>query len=308
MRKSNFLVAIAVILFIAVIVSVAVSFYVEWKRETDDSSGAESTEKPETQPPTDSTTGTTTPAPVPSDEFDYVTDVNEESLLVGTDQTYLMLVNRTHPLDADYEPARTTFLLKRDGLTTKDEELEARTAEALLQMMREMRACGITDTLVTSAYRSYARQSELFSKYIQTEIESVGGFSADAYACLGYLYLQENYISKGIKQLSYEDAKRVAMTYSAEPGQSEHQSGLCVDFITEDMNGHLTTVFEDKEAFAWLSENAHKFGFILRFPKGKESITGYTYEPWHYRFVGREAATEIYKNGLTLEEYLGENE
>jgi D-alanyl-D-alanine carboxypeptidase len=70
------------------------------------------------------------------------------------------------------------------------------------------------------------------------------------------------------------------------------------------MNDELTEAFEDTEAFAWLAQNAYKFGFILRYPKGKEDITGYTYEPWHYRFVGREAATDIYNGGTTLEQYL----
>ena len=178
-------------------------------------------------------------------------------------------------------------------------------AECWLMLMDEMHACGITDVLVTSAYRSYERQTELFNKYVQAEMISEHGFSREAFACLGYAYIQENYVDKGRTQLSYEDARRVALSYSAEQGTSEHQTGLCVDFITEDMHGKLTNIFETKAAFAWLSENAHKFGFILRFPEGKEPITGYTYEPWHYRFVGREAATEIYEDNLTLEEYLG---
>ena len=67
----------------------------------------------------------------------------------------------------------------------------------------------------------------------------------------------------------------------------------------------MNTDFEKTPAFEWLSQNAYKFGFILRYPNGKESITGYTYEPWHYRFVGREAATDMYYAGLTLEEYRG---
>ena len=70
------------------------------------------------------------------------------------------------------------------------------------------------------------------------------------------------------------------------------------------MDGKLTTAFENTEAFAWLAKNAYKFGFILRYPKGKENITGYTYEPWHYRFVGREAATDIHVGELTFEQYL----
>ena len=113
-----------------------------------------------------------------------------------------------------------------------------------------------------------------------------------------------NYLEKGIYHLSLEDAHTVAQSYSALPGQSEHQTGLCIDFTTSSMGGTLTEAFEDTEAFEWLSKNAYKFGFILRYPKGKENITGYTYEPWHYRFVGREAATDIYIGDMTMEQYL----
>jgi D-alanyl-D-alanine carboxypeptidase len=74
------------------------------------------------------------------------------------------------------------------------------------------------------------------------------------------------------------------------------------------MHGQLNEAFENTAAFTWLSENAYQYGFILRYPKSVEqiAITGYDYEPWHYRFVGRFAATEIHMGGLTLEEYLGE--
>ena len=113
-----------------------------------------------------------------------------------------------------------------------------------------------------------------------------------------------NYLEKKKNSLDLADAHKVAQSYSAQPGQSEHQTGLCVDFITSEMNGNLTEAFENTEAFAWLAQNAYKFGFILRYPKDKESITGYTYEPWHYRFVGREAATDIYVGNMTLEQYL----
>ena len=93
------------------------------------------------------------------------------------------------------------------------------------------------------------------------------------------------------------------LTYSALPGQSEHQTGLCMDLIST-KNVTLDETFADNPAYAWLVENAHSFGFILRYPKDKEGITGYSYEPWHYRFVGVEAATAIHEQGITLEEYL----
>ena len=93
------------------------------------------------------------------------------------------------------------------------------------------------------------------------------------------------------------------LTYSAKPGESEHQTGLCVDLISTD-HPSLDVAFADNPAYAWLVENAHQFGFILRYPEGKEGVTGYSYEPWHYRFVGAQAASEIHEKGLTLEEYL----
>ena len=93
------------------------------------------------------------------------------------------------------------------------------------------------------------------------------------------------------------------MTYSARPGTSEHQTGLCVDFMTNTMT-ELDNSFERSRAFEWLTENAYRFGFILRYPKDKEDVTGYNYESWHYRFVGRSAATVIHEKNETLEEYL----
>ena len=93
------------------------------------------------------------------------------------------------------------------------------------------------------------------------------------------------------------------LTYSAKPGTSEHQSGLCIDLISRD-NVVLDETFAANPAYLYLSENAHHFGFILRYPAEKTAITGYDYGPWHYRFVGVQAATEMHESGETLEEYL----
>ena len=104
--------------------------------------------------------------------------------------------------------------------------------------------------------------------------------------------LYNNYVAK--------DGKAAADTYSARPGHSEHQTGLAADLNMVD------TSFENTAAGKWLANNCYKYGFILRYPKGKESITGYIYEPWHFRFIGDEAKN-LYNNGnwITLEEYLG---
>ncbi len=95
------------------------------------------------------------------------------------------------------------------------------------------------------------------------------------------------------------DGAEMADTYSARPGFSEHQTGLVIDCNTID------DAFGATPEAAWLAEHAHEYGFIIRYPKGKEDITGYKYEPWHIRYVGSKVATECYKRGICLEEYLG---
>ena len=231
-------------------------------------------------------------------QYTYLTDVDPATLTTGFDPTYLLLVNKQSELDVGYVPANLVTLT---CATTRSMQLEARAAQALYAMMAEMNAAGIKDVMVTSAYRSYEYQQDLYDKYLNDERR---GISEDASRVLGEEYIKANYLDKKIFKLSFEDALKVVQSYSALPGQSEHQTGLCLDFITSDMGGELTEAFENTQAFAWLAENAYKFGFILRYPKGMEGITGYTYEPWHYRFVGREAATDIHVGNMTLEQYL----
>ena len=102
-------------------------------------------------------------------------------------------------------------------------------------------------------------------------------------------YLYNSYVNR--------DGKTKADTYSARAGTSEHQTGLATDVNS------VSTSFENTSAFKWLSKNAYKYGFILRYPKRKEFITGYMYEPWHYRYVGIDVAKIIYEKNITFEEY-----
>ncbi len=96
-----------------------------------------------------------------------------------------------------------------------------------------------------------------------------------------------------------QDGKAAADRYSARPGHSEHQTGLAFDL------NYLTQAFGQSREGLWLAENCHKYGFIIRYPEGKEHITGYMYEPWHVRYIGVDMATSVYESGLCLEEYLG---
>ncbi len=230
--------------------------------------------------------------------YTYAMEVDESLLTTFLDPAYLLLANKQTVLGKDYVPAQLETL--PSSVTPKSIQLDRRAAQALCEMMDAMRAAGINDTWVTSAYRSYAYQEQLFEQYFKKESTRI---STDAYAYFGEDYIRSHYLMQNKSALSEEDAIAVVLSYSAAPGTSEHQTGLCVDLITNSMT-ELDATFELTAAFAWLSQNAHQYGFILRYPKGKETITGYSYEPWHYRFVGREAATDMYFLGLTLEEYL----
>jgi D-alanyl-D-alanine carboxypeptidase len=179
--------------------------------------------------------------------------------------------------------------------------LETGAKLALQAMLLEMRADGVDDIQVTSAYRSFDYQKTLFEAAMKRETATI---SEQAYAVLGDEYIRNHYTSQGKTKLDDEDAKQVVLSDLAYPGTSEHQTGLCVDFVTSKTGDAVVEAFEDTEAFAWLQNNAYKFGFILRYPKDKVATTGYSYEPWHYRFVGREAATDIRLSGFCLEEYL----
>ncbi len=103
--------------------------------------------------------------------------------------------------------------------------------------------------------------------------------------------LYNNYVAR--------DGKEAADTFSARAGYSEHQTGLASDINTSSSSAH----FENSKEYAWLIANSYKYGFILRYPKDKEYITGYKYEPWHYRYVGKDVAKYIYENNITYEEY-----
>lgn len=235
----------------------------------------------------------------PDAVYVYSSDVDVDLLLTGMSPTYLLLANKVCVLGEDYAPAslKTLTCPTNNGKTV---QLESRAADAVCAMMEEMRADGVTNVSVTSGYRDFAYQKSLFNYYCDLEMQSI---TADARTYFGDDYLKHYYYDLGKTKLDYEDARKVVLSYSALPGTSEHQTGLCVDFITSDMSG-LTNAFEDTAAFTWLSQNAYKFGFILRYPADKTNVTGYAYESWHYRFVGREAATDIHFGKLTLEEYL----
>lgn len=190
---------------------------------------------------------------------------------------YVFLVNPTHTLASDYVPEDLTDCghTRKDGRATQKMRLAA--AKALQAFLAEGKKTGkVTNVTVTSAYRSYAYQNQLFTQY----------FNRD--------WATGKYATK-------EECEKHVLTYSTKPGTSEHQSGLCCDMHNIPS---AEQYFAQKPEAKWLAENCYRFGFILRYPEDKQDITKIIYEPWHFRFVGRDAATEMHEKGMCLEEYI----
>lgn len=177
---------------------------------------------------------------------------------------YLMLVNKKNPLSLDYEPEN---LVKPNVKFLSDTSEESRQMDEKAARALEELFQGAKKENITLLGSSAYRSYRSQVKVLNDEISSKG----------------VNYANK----------------YVAKPGKSEHQSGLSID-VTNESRCFDKTSLEAK----WLANNAYRFGFILRYPEGKENITGYNYEPWHIRYVGKDAAKDIYERNITLEEYL----
>jgi len=179
---------------------------------------------------------------------------------------YLMLVNKEHGLGKDYTPKNLVKVKIKTG-GNKLIYLEKKTYKQIKELLKKMNKKFETEIVIDSGYRTYFYQEKLMEELIK---------------------------EKGI--LAYQSL--------AKPGYSEHQTGLAIDigFYKNDVYVENFKVEDFLEEFKWLEENAHKYGFIIRYLKGKEDITKYIYEPWHLRYVGK-YAKYLYKKNLTLEEF-----
>ena len=207
-------------------------------------------------------------------------DVNEPEVEEPLEKP--LLANKQYPLGEDYVPEKLSQIPTDLTLYGKNIGMENEAAEAAVQLLRALHEAGYTDIMITSGYRTYAYQQSLFNTYLSQEQAKHPDWSR-------------------------ERCEQEVLTYSARPGTSEHQTGLCMDLIST-QNVVLDESFAENPVYAYLQENAHRFGFILRYPEGKESVTGYTYEPWHYRYVGVAIAEKMHAEdpSMTLEEYLSD--
>jgi D-alanyl-D-alanine carboxypeptidase len=179
-----------------------------------------------------------------------------------------VFVNKEYDLPKDYKPENMVTPDVVFNLITYDERtlMRPEAAVALEKLFNAAKRDGII-LYGISGFRSYERQYKIFTN---------------------------NIVNKG---------KKYTLRYSAVPGTSEHQTGLAIDVSAKSLDYKLSSNFASSPEGLWLAENAHNYGYIIRYPEGNEKITGYAFEPWHIRYLGKGLATYLYTNELTLEEY-----
>lgn len=216
------------------------------------------------------------PEPEPEPEEDPEEEPVEEEpdygIIIEGPEVLDVLVNKKRNLPATYVPEDLVKITDLPTVLENPEvnQLRSPAYEALKDLFKAAKDEAGYDLYARSGYRSYSTQKSLYASYV----ESYGQKAADK--------------------------------YSAKAGQSEHQTGLAIDITCQALNYKLDDTFADTEEGKWVAENAHRFGYIIRYPKGKEDITGYMYEPWHIRYLGKDLAGKVYESGLTLEEYFNQ--
>lgn len=193
-------------------------------------------------------------------------DFNYDDRLVKNTDDLVLLVNKKYFLDENYEPQN--LVVPKVPFAIGEMKLQKVASEALENMFKVAKEEAKLNLVARSGYRSYKTQVQLFARYV--------------------------------KNNGYDEAVK----FSAKPGQSEHQTGLAMDITADSVNRLLKYSFGETKEGIWTKDNCYRFGFIVRYPADKTEITGYNYEPWHLRYVGKEIAKEIYDKDITLEDYL----
>ncbi len=207
-----------------------------------------------------------TPLSSTSNYWSYPSDI-KETTRNGND--LLVLVNKSYKLPSTYAPSDLTNLSSTGIINGSNYYLRSILINDLKSLVTDAKADGISLSVV-SAYRSYSTQVSTYNYWVQ-----YNGGSVDA-----------------------------ADKISARAGHSQHQLGTAIDFSSPEVNNQLGVLFNNTKASAWLKENSYKYGFVISFPLGYESTTGFNYESWHYRYIGKANALEMKNSGMILEIYL----
>ncbi len=204
----------------------------------------------------------------PASEKTTPKEFNKSQFSIDEPGSLWWIVNKNRPVGESYKPADlvTPDIPLNTQKTAEENQIRAHVAPYLKSLFSGAQNEGISFFLA-SGYRSFSLQQAYYSNYVRTS----GQMEADR--------------------------------FSARPGTSEHQTGLSLDVATVDRIHYLDQAFGQDIGGKWLATHAHEHGFIVRYPDGKESVTGYMYEPWHIRFVGKELASRLYNSNQTMEEF-----
>lgn len=243
--------------------------------KTDETSNVPSTDNTTNTQTTDTATQSATGTGKPNTKTDSDTpnqtvNTNEPTDSFDKDEWYMLLANRDNPVPEGY-----TFPQAKIYSGGTNWILDARCADDMKAMIAAAKEDGVS-LLLCSTYRTVERQTNNFNKKVN------------------------EYINKGYSEA---EAKEITATIIAIPGTSEHHTGLAADIVTPSYQ-RLNEGFAETEAFRWLYEHCAEYGFIMRYAKDKQDVTKIIYEPWHYRYVGKEAAQIIMSEGICLEEFL----
>jgi len=205
-------------------------------------------------------------------DFDF--SIYNENEIVEVDpaylNSYLVLINKVFRLPENFSPQNLVVpeVFSAWGHDNTNHRLRETAARALEDMFRAAYEDGGLTLWITSGYRTFEDQADTYRYFVDTH--------------------------------GLEEAENM----SARPGHSEHQTGLVADVTAASVGALLVEEFSNAPEGVWLRENAHRFGFIIRYPDGRMDLTGFGYEPWHIRYVGIEAATYIFENDIVLEQYI----
>lgn len=189
---------------------------------------------------------------------------------IDVSESIYVIVNKQRPIPITYTPAnlvRPDVQLVPDD-NPEEQQLRSEAATSAEEMFNSAKQAGV-DLVMASGYRSASLQRTIYDSYVA------------------------------------RDGQEAASKYSARPGTSEHQTGLALDITTKNRECYLDICFANTSEGKWLEQNAHKYGFILRYKKDKEDITGYQFEPWHFRYVGDDLAERLFDSRQTMEEFFG---
>ena len=214
---------------------------------------------------------------------------------------YIAYASKYPNLSAEQVVLKVNTNLDQEFYTNISEALEPNSLEVLCNKFYQLSSSfeptdlvSVKDGYYVQDGKSYLLSQRALTAFIEmSDAAKKDGVSIKIISAYRTYTYQENLYNK----YTANNGKAAADRFSARPGHSEHETGLAIDI------NDVAQAFENTEAFQWLSENSYKYGYILRYPKGKEDTTGYMYEPWHYRYLGADLATKVHNSNLTYDEY-----